>query len=190
MDRAKFILASASPRRRELLEKAGFSFEIAAANVVEDENPNGVPEAAVAHNARIKALFVAEKNPSALVLGADTTVALNGKIFNKPADFSEAREMLKTLSGATHTVFTGVCLARILDGILVEKIFKSRVTFINLSVFTISLYFKIVNPLVKAGAYGIQEGRDLIVENFEPPLSNIMGLPVEKIAEDLRRFLA
>src|SRR5574344_2072724 len=98
----KFILASASPRRRELLEKAGFRFETRTADVVEDEDPDGDPRAAVAHNARIKALAVARENPDALVLGADTTVAFGGRVFNKPADLAEARAMLKTLGGNVH----------------------------------------------------------------------------------------
>ncbi len=190
MGKLRFILASASPRRRELLAKAGFSFEAQVANVDEDEDPRGDPKKAVAHNARIKALAVAAKNPGALVLGADTTVALGGRVFNKPADLAEAREMLKTLAGKTHTVYTGVCLADATNGVLVEKIFASRVTFKPLSDATISLYFKIVNPLDKAGAYGIQEGRDLIVEKYDEPLSNIMGLPVEKIRDDIMRLLS
>lgn len=185
----KLILASASPRRRELLAKAGFQFEARTANVVEDENPDGDPRAAVAHNARIKAEAVAAENPDALVLGADTTVALNGRVFNKPENLDEAFSMLRTLGGNTHTVYTGVCLIGRSAGICEEKVFACNVRFKPLDDATIELYFKIVNPLDKAGAYGIQEGRELIVESYEEPLSNIIGLPVELIAPRLKELL-
>lgn len=185
----KFILASASPRRRELLAKAGFRFEVKTAEVVEDENPDGDPRLAVAHNAKIKAEAVAAQNPDALVLGADTTVALGGKVFNKPESLDAARAMLRALSGKTHTVYTGVCLVGVAAGIREEKVFSCNVTFKNLDDSTIERYFKIVNPLDKAGAYGIQEGRDLIVAAYDEPLSNIIGLPVELIAPRLRELL-
>lgn len=186
----KFILASASPRRRELLAKAGFQFEVKTADVVEDEDPNGDPRSAVVHNARIKAQTVADKNPEALVLGSDTTVAFGGKVFNKPADFGEAREMLKMLGGNTHTVYTGVCLIHRDSGLCEENVYSCDVTFKPLDDATIDLYFKIVNPLDKAGAYGIQEGRELIIANYDEPLSNIMGLPVELIAGRIREILS
>ena len=185
-----FILASASPRRRELLAKAGFEFSVQTANVVEDEDPNGDPRAAVLHNALIKALAVAEANPDALVLGADTTVAFGGKVFNKPADMAEARAMLKTLGGNTHTVYTGVCLACARTGLREQRVFSSRVKFKPLDDATISLYFKIVNPLDKAGAYGIQAGRELVIDSYDEPLSNIMGLPVELISALVRELLS
>ena len=186
----KFILASASPRRRELLAKAGFQFEVHTANVVEDEDPDGNPREAVAHNARIKAQAVAEQYPDALVLGSDTTVAFRGKVFNKPADLDEARAMLKTLGGNTHTVYTGVCLIHKASGLCEENVYCCNVTFKPLDDATIDLYFKIVNPLDKAGAYGIQEGRELIIASYDEPLSNIMGLPVELIAGRIRELLA
>ncbi len=186
----KFILASASPRRRELLEKAGFRFETRTADVVEDEDPDGDPRAAVAHNARIKALAVARENPDALVLGADTTVAFGGRVFNKPADLAEARAMLKTLGGNVHTVYTGVCLARERDGLLEENVYACRVRFLPIDDAVVDAYFGIVNPLDKAGAYGIQEGRELIIASYDEPLSNIMGLPVELVAPRLRELLA
>lgn len=186
----QFILASASPRRRELLAKAGFKFEIVTADVVEDENPNGNPHDAVAHNAFIKAQTVAEKYPDALVLGADTTVAFGGKVFNKPADLDEARLMLKTLGGNTHKVYTGVCLICHDSGVCERNVYVCNVTFKPIDDATVDLYFKIVNPLDKAGAYGIQEGRELIIAAYDEPLSNIMGLPAELIAGRIRELLA
>ncbi len=184
----RFILASASPRRRELLERAGFSPEIIPANVEEDENPHGNPEEMVRHNARIKAQALAERFPDALILAADTTVALEGEVLNKPASMEEARGMLEKLSGRTHTVYTGVVLRCVSAGLFEEHCLKSRVVFKTLGADVISRYFQIVNPLDKAGAYGIQDGRELIVDSFEGPISNIMGLPVEFVVEELERL--
>lgn len=185
----EFILASASPRRRELLEAAGFNFKIVAANVVENEDPNGDPQKAVAENARAKALAVAEKFPEAVILGADTTVALGNEVLNKPANMDEARAMLKKLGGNTHTVYTGTCICCKKTGRLDERITACNVTFKTLDDETITRYFSIVNPLDKAGAYGAQEARELIIARFDEPLSNIIGLPVEIIAPELNAAL-
>lgn len=144
----------------------------------------------VVENALAKARAVAEKRPEALVLGADTTVALGGRVFNKPANLDEAREMLRALGGKTHTVFTGTAFVRKNAEIEETRIVACRVRFKPLDDDTISRYFKIVNPLDKAGAYGIQSGRDIIVESYEEPLSNIVGLPAEILAPRLRELLA
>lgn len=185
----KLILASASPRRRELLAAAGFRFEIKTSNVEENEDPAGDPREMALGNALAKARAVAAENPDALVLGADTTVALGARVFNKPADFAEAREMLRALGGNAHTVFTGVALVRAGTGFEETRVVACRVRFKPLDDETIARYFRLVNPLDKAGAYGIQEGRELIVESYEEPLSNIIGLPVEIIAPRLRELL-
>ena len=184
------ILASASPRRRELLARAGFSFEVVVSAAEENEDPHGDPAQMVVENALAKARAVAAKRPEALVLGADTTVALDGRVFNKPADLDEAREMLRALGGKTHTVFTGTAFVRGNAGLEETRLVACRVRFKPLDDDTISRYFKIVNPLDKAGAYGIQTGRDIIVESYEEPLSNIVGLPAEIIAPRLRELLA
>ena len=186
----KFILASASPRRRELLSKAGFSFEIQTSDAEENENPRGNPREMVLENALAKARAVAEKNPDALVLGADTTVALGDCVLNKPADLCEARKMLRALGGNAHTVFTGIALVCAGTGFCETRVVACRVKFKPLSDEMISRYFEICNPLDKAGAYGIQEGGEHIVESYEEPLSNIIGLPVELIAPRLRELLA
>ena len=184
----RFILASASPRRRELLARAGFSPEVLPANVEEDENPQGNPEEMVRHNARIKALALAERFSDALILAADTTVALEGEVLNKPASMADAWAMLKKLSGRTHTVYTGVVLQCKVAGLYEEFCQSSRVVFKTLGDDVIGRYFQIVNPLDKAGAYGIQDGRELIIDSFEGPISNIMGLPVESVVEHLERL--
>lgn len=183
------ILASASPRRRELLAKAGFEFEIKTSNAEENEDPHGDPRAMVLENALAKARAVASENPTALVLGADTTVALGSRVFNKPNDLAEAREMLRTLGGNTHTVFTGTAFVCAGTGFCETQVTACRVKFKPLDDATIDLYFKIVNPLDKAGAYGIQDGRSLIVESYDEPLSNIIGLPIEIVAPRLRELM-
>jgi len=182
---AKLILASASPRRRELLARLGVTFEVLVAPIVEHEEPTAEPRAMVLHNAALKAAWVCAQRPGALVLAADTTVALDDQVLNKPRDLAEARAMLRKLSGRTHTVYTGVCLWRRPGGPEISLCETSDVTFRALDDATIARYFTLVNPLDKAGAYGIQEGRELILEHYTGSLSNIMGLPVEWLAGQL-----
>jgi septum formation protein len=183
----RLILASASPRRRQLLAEMGLAFEIVPAEITEHEAPDADPRAMVAHNAALKAGWVATRHPEALVLGADTTVFLDGTVLNKPADLGEARSMLKRLAGRTHTVFTGLALRRGRDGLCLDDGVTSEVTFKNFDDAVIDAYFRIVNPLDKAGAYGIQEGRELIVAGWRGSFTNIMGLPVDETKQILTR---
>jgi septum formation protein len=176
---APFILASASPRRRELLAQLGLPFEIVVAQVTEHEDETTDPRTMVTHNAALKADWVAERHPQAWVLGADTTVFIDATVLNKPRDLADARAMLKRLAGRTHTVFTGVALRRADRGVRIDSGATSEVTFKRFDDSVIDAYFRIVNPLDKAGAYGIQEGRELIVERWEGSFTNIMGLPME-----------
>lgn len=175
----KLILASASPRRRELLDRVGLPHTVAPAEVVEHEDPSSCPDAMVRHNAEIKGRAVSAAHPNDLVVSADTTVALEEIVLNKPADLDEARAMLRRLSGRTHTVHTGVHLRLDAEGFAETHVITCGVTFKVLDDATITRYFARVNPLDKAGAYGIQAGKDLIIERHDEPLSNIMGLPVE-----------
>lgn len=175
----KLVLASASPRRRELLDREGLAHTVAPAVVVEHEDPDSCPDHMVRHNAELKARAVAKDFPQDLVLAADTTVALEEIVLNKPADLDEARAMLKRLSGRTHTVYTGVCLKIATENFEETHVVTCGVTFKVLDDAAISRYFEIVNPLDKAGAYGIQVGKDIIIAHHDEPLSNIMGLPVE-----------
>ncbi len=176
---APLILASASPRRKELLGQLGIPFEVVVAQVTEHEAEDADPRTMVAHNAALKADWVAERNPEAWVLGADTTVFIDTTVLNKPRDLADARAMLRRLAGRTHTVFTGVALRRQASGRRIDEGVTSAVTFRRFDDAVIERYFEIVNPLDKAGSYGIQEGRELIVERWEGSFSNIMGLPME-----------
>lgn len=175
----RLILASASPRRTELLRAAGIPHTVHVAAVTEHEDPATDPREMVLHNARLKAAAVARSHPAALVLGADTTVALDGQSLNKPADLAASAAMLRRLSGREHTVHTGVCLLCPSLGIDEAHDVTAWVRFRPLTEAAISRYQALVNTLDKAGAYGIQEGRELIIEDFQAPISTIMGLPVE-----------
>jgi septum formation protein len=176
---ARLILASASPRRRELLAQLGMTFEIVPAQVVEHEDPHSDPRAMVAHNAALKADWVAARHPEAFVLGADTTVFLDGVVLNKPADLDDARRMLRRLAGRTHTVFTGLALRRAQDGLRLDRGEESQVTFRAFGEAEIEDYLRRVNVLDKAGAYAIQEGAERIVAGHTGSFSNIVGLPLE-----------
>jgi septum formation protein len=173
------ILASASPRRTELLREAGIPHRVLVAAVTEHEDPTTDPAKMVLHNARLKAAAVSRLHPDALVLGSDTTVALGDRALNKPADLAESRAMLRSLSGREHTVHTGVCLLCSTLGIDEAHDVTAWVRFRDLSEDDITRYQALVNTLDKAGAYGIQQGKEIIIADFQQPISTIMGLPVE-----------
>jgi septum formation protein len=184
---ARLVLASASPRRQQLLAGMGLVFDVVPAEVIEHEAPDADPLAMVAHNAALKADWVAARRPAAYVLGADTTVFIDQTVLNKPRDLADARVMLKRLAGRTHTVFTGLALRRGCDRLHLDEGVTSEVTFKNFDDAVIDAYFGLVNPLDKAGAYGIQEGRELIIAGWRGSFTNIMGLPVEETKQILTR---
>jgi septum formation protein len=173
------ILASASPRRRELLSQLGVPFTVVVAQVTEHEDEATDPRVMVAHNAALKAEWVSERHPQAVVLGADTTVFVDQHALNKPRDMVEARAMLRRLSGRTHVVFTGLAVRRKADGLRIDEGVASNVSFKPLREKTIDEYLSHVHTLDKAGGYGIQERSDLIVAGFTGSLTNIIGLPLE-----------
>jgi septum formation protein len=181
------ILASASPRRRELLGQLGVPFTVVTAEVTEYEDPAADPRALVAHNAALKADWVSARHPAALVLGADTTVFLDGVVLNKPVDLADARAMLRRLSGQTHTVFTGLAVRRQSDGLRLEAEATSAVTFLPLDEAAITDYLGKVHTLDKAGGYSIQDRADLVVAGYRGSFSNIMGLPIETTKQILTR---
>lgn len=183
----RLILASASPRRRELLAELGVAFDVVAAEVAEHEEASTDPRVMVAHNAALKADWVAARHPDAIVLGADTTVFIDGHALNKPADAAEARAMLRRLSGRTHTVFTGLAVRRGCDGLAIDASAASEVTFKTLDEATIETYLSRVNTLDKAGGYAIQEQGGLIVAGYQGSFSNIVGLPLETTKQILTR---
>ena len=181
----KFILASASPRRRELLDRIGLRFEVIPADVEEDNDPTHGPAEMVAANAVLKAAALLAEFPEALILGSDTTVALDDKVLNKPVDLDEAREMLRHLSGRSHTVYSAVALCWQTGDLEEVFIESSQVHFKHFDDAVIKHYFEQVNPLDKAGAYGIQQAREMIIDRVEGSIENVMGLPVQSLERKL-----
>jgi len=175
----RLILASASPRRRELLKELRVPFQVIPPEVTEKNHPHGDPEELVLHNAELKAQAIAEHYTTAPILAADTTVAFNGKIFNKPQNLDEARSMLTELSGKTHQVFTGICLIQKSRNIHITYCERTDVTLKELTPEIIDNYFTKINPLDKAGAYAIQESPEYIIHGYKGHLTNVIGLPTE-----------
>ncbi len=184
---SRLILASASPRRRELLGQLGVAFEVVVADVVEHEESSTDPRVMVAHNAALKADWVSARHPEAIVLGADTTVFIDNHALNKPHDGAEARAMLRRLSGRTHTVFTGLAVRRASDGLKIDEGVASDVTFKAFGDETIEAYLALVHTLDKAGGYGIQDHSELIVAGYRGSFTNIVGLPIEATKQILTR---
>lgn len=186
--RRTLILASASPRRKQLLAELGATFQVEVARVTEHEDPATDPRTMVAHNAALKADWVAAVHPEAVVLGADTTVFIEGTALNKPGDVEEARKMLRRLSGKTHTVFTGLAVRCAATGLRLDEGVATWVTFRRLDDAMIDAYLRKVNPCDKAGAYAIQEHGEMIVAGYEGSYTNIVGLPVETTKQILTKL--
>ncbi len=184
---ARLILASASPRRRELLAELGVDFDVVVAQVTEHEDPQLDPRVMVARNSALKADWVAARHPDLWVLGADTTVFIDGHALNKPTDLDAARAMLRRLSGSTHTVFTGVALRHATSGIGEDLGVATEVRFRVYNDAVIETYLSRVHVLDKAGAYAIQESGELLVAQRSGSLSNVVGLPQEEVRELLTR---
>lgn len=170
-----FILASASPRRRTLLQKLGLPFTVCPAAGEEHLSPDQSPQAAALALAAQKAEEVFAAHPNAVVLGADTVVAFEGKLLGKPRTKEEAFRMLSALSGRTHLVITGVCLRA--KDLTLSQAAESRVTFRPWGAREILAYIATGSPFDKAGGYGIQDA-DGPVLGFEGDFDNIVGLPL------------
>ena len=183
----RLILASNSPRRRELLRNAGIDFEVCPSNVQELRREGEAPEVFARRTAREKAQEVAGRfPPGTIVLGADTIVVIDDRILGKPSGAEEARRFLSILSGATHHVITGICVARSPNAIAAVEHEVTRVTFRRLDEDDISQYVRSGEPMDKAGAYGIQGLASKFVPRIEGCYFNIVGLPVARVWEMLR----
>ena len=180
------LLASASPRRRELLEQAGVEFEVVVSPAEELHDATMKPDVLCELNAALKAEAVAQLRPDAVVIGADTLVFIDDEPFGKPCDLEEARGMLRRLAGRTHMVCTGVCI--IFPGGRTRSFHgTTEVDFLPLTDVEIDAYFDLVNPFDKAGAYGIQEHGELIVSSIRGSYENVMGLPVDLVVAELEK---
>lgn len=173
-----FILASASPRRRELLQGMGCEFRIKVSDA-EEVSEGRSPEEIALWNARSKALAVAKKVPELPVLGADTVVAMDGSIFGKPKDENDAVKMLSGLSGRTHQVITGIAFVR--EGEVFSEAEITEVRFGIMPEEDIAAYVKTGEPLDKAGAYAIQGRAEAWIEGIRGSWSNVVGLPLYRV---------
>jgi septum formation protein len=187
-DKPQIILASASPRREQLLREMGVHFTIIRPEGIEELMGGAVPDVVAMKNAQRKARAVAGRHPHSMVIGADTIVVLDGKIIGKPRDRNDAQSMLGQLAGHRHDVITGVCLVhRSLD---TELVFAdtTRVWMRPLQPAQIAEYHAKIDPLDKAGAYAIQEHGDGIVERIDGSYHNVIGLPTERLQATLERL--
>lgn len=177
---ANLLLASASPRRKELLTQIGISYESASMDINETVKQGELPKNYVLRLAKEKAQAGIALYPDKVVLAADTTVVVDGVILGKPDSKEEAFNMLKHLSGTVHDVLTGVAIARQVNGKLIvnAECVMTKVTFSQLSDYQIEQYIKTKEPMGKAGAYGIQGKAALFVEYIEGSYSNVVGLPL------------
>jgi septum formation protein len=186
--RPLLLLASNSPRRRDLLAEAGFEFETWSPDVAERFDPDLTLRELTAFNAVRKALAAARTHPKRIVLAADTLVAIDGRVLGKPADMSEAIEMVQRLSGQTHEVCTSVSICHLLSGRWIGFSEISRVCFRQLTRSEIEHYLARINPLDKAGAYAAQGFGAEIIEEIDGSFTNVVGLPMEKTTAALAEF--
>lgn len=182
------VLASGSPRRKELLAASGVPFRVIVSDAEETVAEDASPAEVAMRNAQTKALAVAQGlSPSSTVIGADTIVVLDGRIFGKPEDEDDAERMLSELSGRTHQVITGVCIVNSEGAASFAEV--TEVTFKKLNTKDIDAYVATGEPLDKAGAYGIQGGAGRFVDRIEGDYDNVVGLPTAHLlrALDLER---
>lgn len=183
------ILASSSPRRAHLLKQMGFDFRIITADVNEDDIESSDPIEHVIGLSRMKAeAILPEVASGVIVVGADTIVVLNGKIFGKPVDEDDAKHMLATLSGKTHQVYTGFTIIQV-GGKTYSDVEETSVTFRRIESWEIDDYTATGSPMDKAGAYGIQDRSGLFVDRIEGCFYNVVGFPLTKFYKGLKHLL-
>jgi len=184
------ILASASPRRADLLRAMGLTFAVIPGEATELHDDQLTAAEVSRLNAFRKARAVAVRHADSLVIGADTLVYLDETLFGKPATMAAARQMLKCLQGRTHQVVTGVCLIHLKSGR--RRVFAemTAVKFRPLTAPQIREYLEAINPLDKAGGYAIQENGDKIVEEIAGSYNNVVGLPTERLQAEIEAFAA
>ncbi len=184
----RLILASASPRRRTLLQELGLEFEVIEAGVKEQPLAGESPEDFVLRASCDKARAVALRNSASWVLGADTVVVHKGRILGKPGDAGEALAVLQGLAGRKHLVHTGFCLENRREGVSVSRVVTTEVHFFAFSKEIAAAYTATGEPLDKAGAYGIQGCGGFLVERINGSYSNVVGLPLMEVIQELLRY--
>ena len=180
------ILASASPRRRDLLARDGYTFTVVPADVTEVAPPHLTPGELTLANARLKAKAIAAAHPDALVLGVDTVVAFEEEVFGKPRDMDEALAMVSRMAGKVHEVWSGAWLVRGTHETGFTEV--TRVRFRSLDESQLRAYLARIGPLDKAGAYAAQDDRGELIEHVEGCFDNVVGLPMKALARALQKF--
>lgn len=183
----RLILASSSPRRRELLASIGFEFDVIPSNIPEERSADETLEKYVARLSREKARAVAVAHPDRWIVAADTTVVLNELLLEKPADEEDAKRMLRTIAGHTHVVHTGVTLLRVETHAIDTRVCSSEVRILPLSDADISWYVETGEPLDKAGAYAVQGIGGMFIESVYGSYTNVVGLPLALLFQMLRK---
>ena len=183
----KFILASASPRRRELLASIGLDFEVLPSNVPEIHEEGEAPEEYVARLSRDKAHALASLHPDRWVIAADTTVLLGDQLLEKPTDAADAARMLGAIAGKTHVVYTGVTLENVSSGHRETRVAESEVRMLPLSSSEIEWYVRTGEPLDKAGAYAVQGIGAMFIDSIHGSYTNVVGLPLATLFQMLRK---
>ncbi|HIH38793.1 septum formation protein Maf [Candidatus Woesearchaeota archaeon] len=181
------ILASQSPRRKELLQAMGIPFRAVPSDAKEDLSDTKDPVSLVIKNALAKARFVA-KTEKGIILGFDTIGFLDGKVLGKPKDQNDAKAMLKSMSGKTHQVYSGIAIIDTEKDKEITDVEKTDVAFRELSEEEIDHYLKHNNVLDKAASYGIQDGAGFLIKEIHGCYTNIMGLPVEKVTKMFKKI--
>lgn len=181
----KIILASVSPRRKELLKKIGIKFKVVESDFKEFTDPNLKPQELVKKLSLEKAKAVFKNHKDSIIIAADTIVVIRNEIIGKPKDKKDAKRMLNKLSGKMHYVYTGFT---IIDSKPITKSVKSKVYFRNLSSKEIDDYVAHEKPFDKAGAYAVQEKAGIFIKKIEGDFFNVVGLPIYALARELKKL--
>ena len=183
----RFILASSSPRRRELLASIHLDFDVVPSNIPEVRGDGESPEEYVARLSREKAAAVGEQHPSAWIIAADTTVLLGEQLLEKPIDGDDAARMLATIAGKTHVVYTGVTLLNVAKSWRETRVAESEVRMLPLDAREIDWYVATGEPLDKAGAYAVQGIGAMFIDSIHGSYTNVVGLPLATLFGMLRK---
>ena len=183
----RFILASQSPRRRELLASIGLDFDVVPSNIPEARGEDESPEEYVARLSREKAAAIAREHPSRWIIAADTTVLLGDQILEKPLDDEDAKRMLATIAGRTHIVYTGVTLQNVERQHHETRVATSEVRMLPLDARDVAWYVATGEPLDKAGAYAVQGIGAMFIDSIHGSYTNVVGLPLATLFQMLRK---
>jgi len=186
---SEIILASESPRRKELLGGLGLTFKIVVSGVPENQREGETPEEHVLRLAREKALAVSQGHPRSIVIGADTIVVIDGELLGKPENTPQARNMLQKLSGRTHEVITGFAMVRSGD-VMINQSVSSRVLFKKLSDEELDWYIQTKEPYDKAGAYAVQGMGAFFIKEIHGSYTNVIGLPLSEVVDAMKQIAA